>query len=200
MARRRFWVDARFLLGIGLVVASVLGVTVIVAAAERTETVYAAAEALIVGERVDSGDLVPVPVRLGATGDEYVRPADLPDDGLVVTRPVSAGELLPRAAVGTEESLGLSPIVVPIETQPAQAVEAGALVDVWAARRVEDGGVEAPAVLVTGAQVVRVVDGDGLLAGNGGVEVLVPQDRVARVLQALGDGDAITVVPFGAGS
>ncbi|HEY8587997.1 MAG TPA: hypothetical protein VIL55_00460 [Naasia sp.] len=197
---RRFWVDVRFLLGIGLIAASVLGGGAIVAAAERTETVYAAADALLVGQRVDRGDLVAVPVRLGATSDRYVRPADLPADGLVVTRPVDEGELVPRSAVGTEHAVEQSPIVLPIETEPASAVEPGALVDVWAARRTEDGGVEAPAVLVSRAQVVRTLEGDGLLAGSGGVEVLIPQDRVARVLQALGDGDALTVVPSGAGS
>ncbi|MCU1437617.1 MAG: hypothetical protein JWP66_704 [Naasia sp.] len=198
-ARRRFRVDVRFLLGAGLVGASVAGVGGIVAAAERTETVYAADDALLVGDRLTRAELVATPVRLGAAGDRYLRADDVPAAGLVVTRPVGAGELVPRSAVGTDGELAVSPVVLPLQSQPAQAVQQGAIVDVWAAPRTDDG-VGPPAVLVSGAQVVRVLDGGGLLAGDSGVEVLVPRDRVARMLQALGDGDAVTVVPAGAGS
>ena len=57
-----------------------------------------------------------------------------------------------------------------------------------------------PVVLVSGATVVRVLEEDTLIAGGGGgstVEVLVPRTRVARLLQAIANDDALSVVPTG---
>jgi hypothetical protein len=193
----RAWLDARFLLGIVLVAGSVAGVWGIVSAAERTEQVYAAGAPLAVGDRVTGDDLVLAPVRLGGSGRHYLAPEDLPDEGLVVTRAVDEGELVPASAVGAASSLRMASVVVPLGSEPARGVEAGALVDVWSAPELQEGGYGPPAVLVAGAEVVRTVEDGGFLAGAGAgaVEVLVPKDRVARLLQALANSDAISLVP-----
>jgi hypothetical protein len=194
--KRRLRLDVRFLVGAVLVVGSMAGVWAVVAAAERTEAVYAAAGPLAVGDRLTADRLVLAPVRLGATSRHYLTPADLPDGGLVVTRAVDAGELVPESAVGSEAGLRLASVVVPLTGEPPRGVEPGALVDVWAAAEAADGGYGPPAVIVPGAEVVRTVEGSGLLSsGSGAVEVLVPKDRVARLLQALANADALSLVP-----
>jgi hypothetical protein len=54
-------------------------------------------------------------------------------------------------------------------------------------------------VIVPGATVVRVVDDDGFVSAADGrsIEVLIPRSRIARILQAMADGDALAVVPAG---
>lgn len=194
--RNRLRLDVRFVIGAALVIGSVAGVWVVVAAAERTEQVYAAATPLAVGDRLTADELVLAPVRLGGAARHYLTPEDLPGGGLVVTRAVDAGELVPESAVGSEDGLRLASVVVPLGGELARGVEPGALVDVWAAPEAEGGGFGPPAVIVPGAEVVRTVESSGLLAsGSGAVEVLVPKDRVARLLQALANADALSLVP-----
>jgi hypothetical protein len=52
-------------------------------------------------------------------------------------------------------------------------------------------------VIVSNAIVVRLVKSDSIVAKSQltGLEVLVPRARVARVLDALANGDVISVVP-----
>lgn len=194
---KRVWLDVRFLLGIGLVVASVAGVWGVVAAAERTEEVYAAGVPLAVGDRVTGDHLVVAGVRLGGAGRHYLAPADLPKEGLVVTRAVDVGELVPASAVGADASLRRASVVVPLSAEPPHGVGIGALVDVWAAPALGQGAYGPPTVLVSAAEVVRTLQNSSFLAGPAAqaVEVLVPKDRVARLLQALANGDAISLVP-----
>jgi hypothetical protein len=52
-------------------------------------------------------------------------------------------------------------------------------------------------VLVSSATVVRVLEPDGLVAGRdgGSVEVLIERAKIARVLEAISNEDAISLVP-----
>ena len=78
----------------------------------------------------------------------------------------------------------------------AGEIAPGAIVDVWSAGELERGAVEPPAVLVSGAQVAAVVEAEGMMASDGpSVELLIPRDRTAAMLEALASGDAIDLVP-----
>jgi hypothetical protein len=200
LARGRFWFDPRFAVGLALVSVSVLGVTLLVAAAERTRPVYAATHTLAAGETVDAKDLAIAQVRLGRAERSYLAPGDLPSGGLVLTRTVQEGELLPVAAVADAGSIDVSSVVVKSSGRIPRGVEAGRLVDVWAAREGEGGVFGPPGVLVPSATVVQVLADDGLV-GDGSaesVEILVPRDRVARVLESIANGDAVSLVPASA--
>jgi len=196
-ARRRFWLDPRFAIGLLLIVASVAGVVGIVGAADSSVLVYAAREPLAPGDRVDADDLVGTSVRLAGAERLYLVPDDLPDDGLVVTKAVAEGELVPASAVGSTEGERQTSIVVGVSGELAESVEAGSIVDVWSARESTGGVFEAPVVIVSGATVVRLVDRQGLVVDNDSrsIEVLVPRTDVARVLEAIANDDAIAVVP-----
>jgi len=196
-ARRRFWFDPRFAIGLLLIVASVAGVVGIVGAADSSVLVYAAREPLAPGDRVDADDLVGTSVRLAGAERLYLVPDDLPDDGLVVTKAVAEGELVPASAVGSTEGERQTSIVVGVSGELAESVEAGSIVDVWSARESTGGVFEAPVVIVSGATVVRLVDRQGLVVDNDSrsIEVLVPRTDVARVLEAIANDDAIAVVP-----
>ena len=194
---RSFWVDPRFVIGIGLVLASVVGVYLIVAATDNTVEVYAASATLTPGDQVAASDLTIQRVRLGDSASRYLTPDRVPAEGVVVTRSVAAGELVPVSAVGDAATLRVASVVVTVEGELAKSIEPGALVDIWGAQKGEQSGFAPPVVLVGGATVVRVLDASGLIAQRGqAVEVLVPRSTVARMLEAVANGDAISLIPL----
>jgi len=200
--RRRFTLDPRLLLGLLLVAASVVAVVGIVSAADRRILVYAAAGPLAPGDRIDAGDLVERSVALDGSDPLYLRPDDLPDGGLVITQSVRGGELVPTSAVGSVAGLRSTSVVIESTGPLSSAVVPGSGVDVWAAPANEETGQAdafgPPSVLVSGAIVVRVLEDDGLVASGGvAVELLVPRSRVARLLHAIANADALAIVPSG---
>jgi hypothetical protein len=196
-ARRRFWFDPRFAIGVLLVAASVTGVVAIVGAADTSLLVYAARQPLAPGDRIDGDDLVATNVRLDGAAELYLLPDDLPEEGLVVTKPVADGELVPASAVGSRLGEQQTAIVLAVNGELAASVVPGSGVDVWSARQIGSGLFEAPAVIVSAATVVRLVDREGFVVddGSAAIEVLVPRSQIARVLEAVANDDAVSVVP-----
>src|SRR5690242_1841420 len=135
--RPRRALDPRLVLGILLVVGSVAGVVALVSATSTTSPVLAAARPLAPGEVISADDVEVVDVRLGASSDGYL--AELPA-GVVATRVVGEGELIPVDAVGSGDGVRLAAVVLAVDGDLAEAVAPGALVDVWAARGQEGGG------------------------------------------------------------
>jgi hypothetical protein len=200
--RRSFWFDPRFAIGLVLVVLSVIGVVGLVSAANASVEVLAARTTLTPGEHVTAADLVPTSVRAGGIPKLYLTQKDVPDVGIVVTRAVAAGELVPTSAVGSEAGAGLTSVVVSVTSVLAASVGPGARVDLWSAAQVDGatGGVgtySAPTVLVSSAIVVRIVDQKNLVATGSGssVELLVPKASTASVLDAIANDAALSVVP-----
>lgn len=204
--RRRFGIDPRLIIGVGLVVASVAGVLGVVQAADRRVTVYAANSTLAPGDHVGADDLLARRVALDAAAGLYLGEGDLPDEGLIATAVVRAGELVPLSALGTTGGADATTIVLQLAGRVSSPVEAGARVDVWASNGESidpstglAGATLPPVVLAPDALVTRVLRPEGIVSSGDGeaVELLVPRARVARLLQAIADGDALAVVPAG---
>ncbi|CAN5217742.1 hypothetical protein BH11ACT4_BH11ACT4_02590 [soil metagenome] len=195
--RKSFAFDPRLAIGLLLVVASVAGVVAIVSAADSSVRVYAARDLLAPGDRVLPGDLEERSVRLDSTAALYLAPGDVPAAGFVVTRPVAEGELVPASAVGSVDGLRLTSVVLTMDGQFAASVQPGSVVDVWSAEQTDSNHFGPPAVIVPGATVVRLVEADSIVAADRsvGIEVLVPRSKVARVLEAIANDDAISIVP-----
>lgn len=195
------WREPRFLLGLLLVIASVAGVAGLLAASERTVQVFAARHALAAGDEVTAVDLVGVRVRLGAAQAAYLSSA--PEADTVVTRTIAAGELVPVGALGAASAQRQTSVMIAVGGELPASVTAGAAVDVWAAAASGAVGAgapkfAAPEVLVPRATVVRVVRDTGLGATGGiAVEVRVPKDATAGLLEAIANGSAITLLPAG---
>jgi len=196
-SRARFWFDPRFAIGVLLVAASVAGVVALVGVADSSVEVLAARAPLAPGDHVDRGDLAPKSVRLDGAEGLYLAPDDVPSDGLVITKPVAAGELVGTSAVGSTLGERETAVVLAVNGELAVSVVPGSGVDVWSARQSASGVFEAPAVIVSAATVVRLVDREGFVVddGSAAVEVLVPRSQIARVLEAVANDDAISVVP-----
>ena len=195
--RVRFWVDPRFAIGLGLIAASVAGVSAIVASADSSMQVYVARSPLSPGDRVIAADLDTRSVTLDGAQHLYLVPADLDDTGVVVTKAVAAGEFVPASAVGSTVGIRQSSVVITVNGQLPASVGPGSTVDVWASRETEAGVYGPPMVLVSGAGVVRLVESEGIVVDDraGVVEVLVPRNRIARVLEALANDDVLSIVP-----
>lgn len=217
--RRSFWFDPRFAVGMILVVVSVLAVVGLVGAANASVEVLAARGALSPGQRVHTSDLALTSIRADRTAQLYLQAADVPAAGVIVTRSVSAGELVPQSAVGSEAGANLTSVVISVPTALPASVAPGSRVDLWAAVQASeesddgttdaasgsdgsapvdggDGSFAPPSVLVSSAIVVRIVDQKDLVASTGSsIELLLPKSDVADVLDAIANGAILSIVP-----
>lgn len=198
---RPSWRDARLLVGLLLVVGSVAAGARIVAAADDTEPVYAAATALVPGERLTPDRLTRVDVALGAASSTYLAASAPWPEGAVLLREVRPGELVPVAALGRPEDASRTPVMVSVGADAARVLVKGSVVDLWVNDRQPGSGAPTygtPRRLVSSAPVGRDPgDDSSRLAGVGtvGVQVLVPQGDVERVIAAMDQGAKITLVP-----
>lgn len=190
-----FWADARFVLGIVLIVASVAGVWLLVTTSRQTSPAYAAARTIVPGEVITADDLRVVDVALGAVGDAYLTDGDV-EAGLVASRTIAEGELVADSAVTDAASTRTTTVVVRSTVDVPAAVEAGSIVEVWAAPQVERGDYETPRILVPDATVVAVTRDDAVGGGaQAAVEIVIPRADVAAVLAAISDQAALSVIP-----
>lgn len=188
--------DARFFIGLALVAAAVAGVWFVVSSASRTEAALVATRTIVPGETIAPGDVREVEVVLGQAAESYLRPADI-EFGSVSHRTIATGELIPSAALGGTAGDVTAIVVTSAMAVPA-AVERGSLVELWAAAPAEQGRFHAPRVLVAEAVVSALSAETGMLAtGAATVEVVIPRAEVARTLEAVASGSAISVVPVG---
>jgi len=195
-ARRRV-IDPRLAIGIALVIGSIAAVVGIVAVGDEGIEVYAAPTLLTVGEKVTADDLELRRVALGADAGAYLAVADMPEEGVIISRTIGVGELVPRAAIGDERGPRSTTIVVVLTAPLGATVSEGDTLDLWSSPQEEAGRFGAPTVITSGAQLVREVAEDGIVAGSEAarVELLVPRRDVARILFALANGDALAAVP-----
>jgi SAF domain len=192
---RAFWGDARFVLGILLVVASVVGVWFVVSASRQTVPAFAANRTIVPGESISGDDVRLVDVSLGQVGEAYLA-SDALADGLVATRTIESGELVPRTAVGDATSVRTTSVVLRSAVDVPGSVAAGSVVEVWAAPLVERGDYDAPRILVADATVVSVTRDDSMIGGgSAALELVIPRADVAATLAAIADQSALSVVP-----
>ena len=192
---RRAWLDPRLAIGALLVVASIVGVWLVVQSTTRSTTVWVASETLLPGDVIDADDVVATELRMEGATDAYLSAAATPE-GLVVVSPVGAGEALPLTALGDADAVDLATVVLALDDPLASTVEEGSVVDVWAAPPGEQGAFEASTVLVADAIVAGLVEDEGIIADDAvRLEVLVPREDVASVLDAVANAHAMHVVP-----
>ncbi|SJM54486.1 SAF domain-containing protein [Gulosibacter sp. 10] len=195
--RRRIRLDPRLLIGSLLVVASVIGVTWVVAAANQTVAVYAAAKPIAQGDALGATELSIVEVPVSETNDLYLTPELLSAEGGTATRPIGAGELIPISAVGAAEQ-GVSEVVVTVSGALSERIAPGTAVELWSAAPDErPGAYRPPTVVVDEAQVVRVLEAEQFVhSGETEVELRIPEHALAEVLAAATNGARMHLVPL----
>ncbi|MEE1649617.1 SAF domain-containing protein [Brachybacterium sp. J144] len=193
--RRPRWRDPRLIVGIVLVVASVLMGALLVSRLSETTPVLIAKGPIAPGDPLDAETLTTVELRLGDQQELYVGSLDAVPEGAVASRAVQAGEMLPVSAVGQPEDVALRPVVIPVDASVAESVVPGATVELWhTSPAPQDGGSGEARLLVEEAIVRRVDEGSSLGMRSMSVEVLVPQESVAEVLQVLAEEERLDVI------
>lgn len=193
--RRKPWGDARFLLGLLLIVASVAGVWFVVTASRQTTPAFAAAHTIVPGQLVTEDDLRVVDVALGPTGGVYVTPGGIAE-GTVATRTIAEGELVPAAALGDETAARTTSVVLRTAADVPASIQPGSFVEVWMAPLIERGEYDTPRILVADATIVSVTRDDSMMGGGAAaLEVVISRADVAAVLAAIADDSALSVVP-----
>lgn len=200
--RKPSWRDSRLVVGLVLVLLSMAIGAKIIASADDTVPMYAAAAALVPGQPVAQKDLRRVDVRLDASGDRYVAADHDIAANTFALRDVRPGELLPKSALGTKAEVNLKPVSVPVDGGGAAQLTAGSIVDLWVNAKDRSSGADKygnPAKTLEGATVVRTPDtsGGGLGAASGtvAVQVMVPDASVQTIIAAIDQGARITLVP-----
>lgn len=195
------WRDPRLLVGVVLVLGSVALGTRVVAAADDSVGVYAAARTLTPGDSLRAEDLAVVQVRIDSGLEQYLAASEsLPGEAMAL-RPVQAGELVPRSGVGSAEELRRRPVGIPVDGPLASGLVKGAQVDVWVSEPDPDqaGAFTEPVRLAASADVAEVTEGGGALGAGGSttVQVLLAEPELRSALRALASEAqvALVVVP-----
>jgi hypothetical protein len=139
-----------------------------------------------------------VQVQLAGQAGRYLDARRALPAGSVVIRSVLGGELVPLSAVGGRSAVTSRPVAIPVSAGAVDGLRPGALVDVWVARKgTEAQTFDAPKALVSGAEVVSVTAGGGVLASSSDatIRLLLTNDLVAEALSAIDNGARIDVVP-----
>lgn len=162
------WRDPRLAVGIAVIAVSVLLGARLLGGADDTVAVWAVRGDMPGGAPLGADDLVRHHVRFSSP-DEANRylsaDAPVPVD-MTLNRPVGAGELLPRAALGSTATQALVevPLAVAAEAVPV-TVRAGSVVDVWVTPEATTVGREARSELVFDDVPVVAIPASGRALG-----------------------------------
>lgn len=192
------WRDPRMWLGIVIVAVSVVGGVRLVGAADDSISVWSVTEDAGAGTTLEPDQLSARRIRFvdAVDADRYLRTDDTLPAELFLTRPIGAGELLPRAALGAAEDQEIVevPIGVSGDSVPP-SVETGSRIDVY----VDAADEGKPArLLLEDVVVVAAPDADAGL-GSSDIRQLVlgvPVADASSLPQVLGatSGGEVTVV------
>jgi hypothetical protein len=198
-ARPAGWRDPRLVVGVVIVAVCVLLGARVLAAADDTVAVWSLRHDVPAGAVLHRADLAVARVHFaGAGADRYLPASAEPADGSVALHDLSAGELLPRSAVG--DGGGRALVEVPLSVAPDDlpaSVVRGATVDVWVTPNGSTPDDRARARLaLEDVVVVAVPERGDSLAPQTTRQVIVGVDRadvdaLADALGQLADGRVV---------
>jgi hypothetical protein len=173
-------------IGLGLVVSYLL--------VNRPLPEYLVASAdLASGTRVELAQVAPARLALDSIAGRYLRPEEF-HSGLVLTRPILAGELIPASALSEVSNPAFTQLVVKPSTLPATQVRVGNRVAVWAATARDE--LAMPRLLVGAAEVTAIIAPEGLFSDAlPSVQILISRTSVSALLQALAARQEIYLLP-----
>ncbi|HEV7206581.1 MAG TPA: SAF domain-containing protein [Jatrophihabitans sp.] len=176
------WLDLRLVLGVLLVLVAVLLGAVVVSGASHTSATVAATHDLAAGTILRPSDLSVAQVQLPA-GHKRAYLATIRDAvGKKLARPVSAGELVPAAAVAAPDAR--TTLTVPFASGTAPDLRSGQRIEIFLSTSSCTSVVLLPEVTV---QSVRRDTGGSFASGTGGQDVVIMVDPAlaGRVVAAL---------------
>jgi hypothetical protein len=184
------WLDGRLVVGVLVVLVCIVVVAKIVASSGDYDRVWAASRDLAPGTTVTKGDLVSVQVRFHDHGDGYYAASGASLVGRTTVAPLSAGELIPVAALPATPPAPTRLVTVPVAKlhMPRGGDLRGHQVDLYVTVKHTDTP-EPPRLVLANVTVADTVS-DSSLGGSGGsgVVLAVPVAYVDDVVGAVESG------------
>ena len=175
------WLDLRLVLGVVLVLASVLAGAAVFSAADHRDAMVTATRDLAAGTILTSDDVDTAQVQLPAHGAGVYLSSTGAAVGKRLTRAVSAGELLPAAAVARVPAR--TTVTIPFAAGNAPELRPGQRIEVWVSTPTCASVVLLPDVTVQDVHT----DTGAFTTGTGGQDVVVSVEPALadRVVAAL---------------
>lgn len=201
--RRPGWRDPRLLVGVLLIAVAVTAVSAVVRSSDKTTAFYTARDTITPGTVLTRDDVVVVRARVSGgdyvTADDAGSPGAEQPWGLVVTRVVGKGELLPASALAEQDDFDGRTVAVRTSLPLADGIDTGSIVDVYVT--VDRDGTPSTSQVATGLVVESVDDDGGSFSATSTetVYVVVPSDGLEEFLDALAAEGEISVVGLAGG-
>jgi hypothetical protein len=184
--------NSRLAMGFALFIIALTAANLISKEANRTVLVWATTGELAPGQLIEETDITPASVLLAQSAKNYLS-ASAQIVGTTVLRKISAGDLIPVAAIGAGENLvnqRLVPLTIEISDLPISLVR-GDLIDLYAISKSNAKEAIAPALLASAITVEQVLERNN--SGVVSVLVILENEQVLSTLSFLTDSRLILV-------
>ena len=194
-AKLDFLKNSRLAMGLALLIIALSAASLISKEANRTVLVWASIGELAPGQVIMPTDITPASVLLAQTAKNYLS-SSAQIVGTTVISKISAGDLIPVAAISTEvDSLDkrLVPLTVEITDLPIALVR-GDVIDIYAIAKKDSNSIITPELLAAGVSVEQVLERSN--SGSVSVLVILNNDQVLSALNLITDSRLIIVRSF----
>jgi len=194
-AKLDFLKNSRLAMGLALLIIALSAASLISKEANRTVLVWASVGDLAPGQVITPTDITPASVLLAQTAKNYLS-SSAQIVGTTVISKISAGDLIPVAAISTEvDSLDkrLVPLTVEITDLPIALVR-GDVIDIYAIAKKDSNSIITPEILAAGVSVERVLERSN--SGSVSVLVILNNDQVLSALNLITDSRLVIVRSF----
>ena len=194
-AKLDFLKNSRLAMGLALLIIALSAASLISKEANRTVLVWASVGDLAPGQVITPTDITPASVLLAQTAKNYLS-SSAQIVGTTVISKISAGDLIPVAAISTEVDSSdkrLVPLTVEITDLPI-ALMRGDVIDIYAIAKKDSNSIITPELLAAGVSVEQVLERSN--SGSVSVLVILNNDQVLSALNLITDSRLIIVRSF----
>jgi hypothetical protein len=184
--------NSRLAMGFALFIIALTAANLISKEANRSVLVWATTGELAPGQIIQESDITPASVLLAQSAKNYLS-ASAEIVGTMVLTKISAGDLIPVAAIGVGDNpvnQRFVPLTIEISDLPISLVR-GDLVDLYAISKSSAKEVNAPALLASAITVEQVLERNN--SGVVSVLVILENEQVLPTLNFLSDSRLILV-------
>ena len=184
--------NSRLAIGFALFIIALTAANLISKEANRTVLVWATTGELAPGQIIQESDITPASVLLAQSAKNYLS-ASAEIVGTTVLTKISAGDLIPVAAIGAGDNpvnQRFVPLTIEISDLPISLVR-GDLIDLYAISKSNSKEVNAPALLASAVTVEQVLERNN--SGVVSVLVILENEQVLPTLTFLTDSRLILV-------
>ena len=194
-AKLDFLKNSRLAMGLALLIIALSAASLISKEANRTVLVWASIGDLAPGQVIMPTDITPASVLLAQTAKNYLA-SSAQIVGTTVISKISAGDLIPVAAISTEVDSSdkrLVPLTVEITDLPIALVR-GDVIDIYAIAKKDSNSIITPELLAAGVSVEQVLERSN--SGSVSVLVILNNDQVLSALNLITDSRLVIVRSF----